>query len=66
MDALEKSCEGKWLEWYRLTPLERWHESGRLWAEYFKKGGSLDPEWDPESPFNDDFYPPETLQIGGA
>ena len=41
-----------WLEWYRLTPLERWHESMKLWQFYLQVGGSLDPEPDPQSPFD--------------
>lgn len=45
--------EGEWVEWYRLTPLERWRESARLWVHYQQIGGSLDPEPDPESPFYD-------------
>lgn len=45
-----------WTEWYRLTPLERWHESMKLWQFYLQVGGSLDPEPDPQSPF-DAFLP---------
>ena len=40
-------------EWYSLTPLERWRESGKLWEIYFSLGGSLDPEPDTQSPFFD-------------
>src|SRR5262245_12785029 len=25
---------GEWAEWYALTPLERWHASGELWAHF--------------------------------
>ncbi len=46
----------EWEDWYRLTPLERWHESGKLWQFYLHVGGSLDPEPDPQSPF-DAFFP---------
>lgn len=42
-----------WKEWYRLTPLERWHESMKLWQFFLQVKGSLDPEPDPQSPFND-------------
>ncbi len=45
--------EDSWREWYCLTPLERWHESMKLWQFYLRVGGSLDPEPDPQSPFND-------------
>ena len=43
----------EWAEWYRLTPLERWRESEKLWQSYFLLGGSLDPEPDTQSPFFD-------------
>lgn len=43
----------EWAEWYRLTPAERWKESGRLWVTYLSLGGSLDPEPDTQSPFHD-------------
>jgi hypothetical protein len=42
----------EWAEWYRLTPQERWLESERLWATFLALGGSLDPEPDPQSPFD--------------
>ncbi len=48
--------EDSWREWYRLTPLQRWHESTKLWQFYLRIGGSLDPEPDPQSPF-DAFLP---------
>jgi hypothetical protein len=48
----------QWQEWYRLTPQERWRESQKLWAFYLSVGGSLDPEPDPQSPFDPDFAPP--------
>src|SRR2546423_9942446 len=57
MIAPEEFCEGEWAEWYQLTPLERWRESGKLWAEYLKMGGSLDPEPDTQSPFYDGSAP---------
>ena len=54
--APEKS-EDEWMDWYRLTPLERWRESEKLWAFFLSIGGSLDPEPDSESPFYDDQTP---------
>ena len=48
--------EDSWREWYSLTPLERWHESMKLWDFYLRVGGSLDPEPDHQSPF-DTFMP---------
>ncbi len=44
--------EDTWLEWYRLTPLERWEESKKLWQFYLSVGGTLDPEPDSQSPFD--------------
>jgi hypothetical protein len=43
----------EWAEWYRLTPLQRWAESAKLWQIYLSLGGSLDPEPDTQSPFYD-------------
>jgi len=53
MVELEDIVGGEWAEWYRLTPLERWHESQKLWTHYLEMGGSLDPEPDSQSPFYD-------------
>jgi hypothetical protein len=47
--------DSEWQDWYRLTPAERWAESMKLWEVYLSLGGSLDPEPDSQSPFNDDF-----------
>lgn len=49
--VLEAICEPEWLDWYRLTPQERWEESMKLWETYRLLGGSLDPEPDSQSPF---------------
>lgn len=43
----------EWAEWYRLSPVERWLESEKLWQLYLSVGGSLDPEPDTQSPFFD-------------
>jgi hypothetical protein len=45
-----------WQEWYRLSPMERWSESMKLWEIYLAIGGSLDPDPDSQSPF-DAFMP---------
>jgi hypothetical protein len=29
----------EWAEWYRLTPIERWLESEKLWQTYLAPGG---------------------------
>ena len=44
---------GEWAKWYRLTPVQRWLESEKLWQIYLALGGSLDPEPDTQSPFFD-------------
>ena len=44
--------DDEWLEWYNLTPRERWRETSRLWEYYLSVGGSLDPEPDSQSPFS--------------
>jgi hypothetical protein len=46
-------ADGEWADWYRLTPIQRWLESERLWNFYLECGGSLDPEPDTQSPFFD-------------
>ncbi len=43
--------EPEWLEWYLLSPEERWQRSMQLWPEYLALGGSLEPEVDFQSPF---------------
>ena len=55
----EQLVEGEWAEWYRLTPIQRWLESEKLWKTYLALGGSLDPEPDTQSPF---FDPKEARQ----
>ncbi len=49
----EQLVEGEWAEWYRLTPIQRWLESEKLWHTYLALGGSLDSEPDTQSPFFD-------------
>ena len=44
--------EEELLEWYLMSPAERWVESQRLWATFLLLGGSLDPEPDSQSPFD--------------
>lgn len=46
--ALREVCEPEWLDWYRLTPQERWRESSRLMELYLAFGGSLDHDTDDE------------------
>ena len=63
--AEARDDEGSWLEWYRLTPLERWEESKKLWQFYLRVGGALDPEPDHQSPF-DAFMPRSTPSADGG
>lgn len=49
----EQCVEEEVLEWYRMSPQERWAESMRLWNTFFLLGGQLDPESDTQSPFYD-------------
>jgi hypothetical protein len=58
----EDIYEPEWVEWFKLTPQERWAESSKLWEFYLAVGGSLDPEPDPQSPF---FFP-EDYEPGGV
>lgn len=57
--------EDSWREWYRMAPLERWHESMKLWQWYLQVGGTLDPEPDTQSPF-DAFQPRGTPSAYGG
>lgn len=50
--CMQTDLADEWQEWFRLTPLERWQESMKLWAQYLAQGGSLDPEPDSQSPFD--------------
>lgn len=56
MVSMEELAGEEWAEWYRMTPSQRWIETGKLWSTYLLLGGSLDPEPDTQSPFFD----PET------
>ena len=52
--------EPEWLEWFDMTPSDRFAESERLLAQYLEMGGTLDPEPDTQSPF---FDPDEWREI---
>ena len=49
-----EEISNEWLDWYSLSPEERWKESARLWETFLSLGGSLEPEPDTESPFFDE------------
>lgn len=40
------------LEWYKLTPAERFTESQKLWETFILLGGSYDEGADSQSPFD--------------
>ncbi|MCP4664997.1 MAG: hypothetical protein GY849_01420 [Deltaproteobacteria bacterium] len=42
---------GAVLDWYRMSPEERFAESQKLWEVFLLFGGSYDPEPDSQSPF---------------
>ncbi len=42
---------GEVLDWYRMSPQERFDESQKLWEVFLAFGGSYDPEPDSQSPF---------------
>ena len=52
----------EWKDWLALTPIERFRESEKIFANYLAMGGSLDPDPDPTSPF----YLPEASGSGPA
>ena len=58
--------EDEWLDWYRLTPEQRWSETQKLWAFYLEVGGSLDTEPDSQSPFDTFFTQRSGVAHGGA
>ena len=53
MIQTEHLVEDEWVEWYRLTPVQRWLESEKLWQIYLWWERPLDPEPDTQSPFFD-------------
>jgi hypothetical protein len=46
----------EWLDWWSLTPAQRFAESEKLWATFLALEGSLEPEPDFQSPF---YFPEE-------
>ena len=52
----------EWKEWLDLSPIERFRESEKIFANYLAMGGSLDPDPDPTSPL----YIPEESSSGPA
>jgi len=59
----ERLVGKEWARWYRLSPLQRWQESEKLWQIYLTLGGSLDVEPDSQSPFfRPGDFPPESAK----
>lgn len=56
----------EWQEWAMLTPLERFQESEKIFAQYLALGGTLDPDPDPTSPFYDSETSGSGIAYGGA
>ena len=56
----------EWQEWIDLTPLERFRESEKIFAQYLAMGGSLNPDPDPTSPFDDPQTSSSGIAYGGA
>lgn len=40
------------LEWYRMSPSERFAESQKLWTTFVALGGRIEPQPDSQSPFD--------------
>lgn len=40
------------LDWYSMSPAERFVESQKLWEVFILFGGNYDPEPDTQSPFH--------------
>ncbi len=59
---LFEDLSDEWKEWLELTPIERFKESEKIFAQYLAMGGSLDPDPDPTSPF----YDAEASSTGAA
>lgn len=57
---LFEDLSDEWKEWIELTPIQRFRESEKVFAQYLAMGGSLDPDPDPTSPF----YDPEESSTG--
>jgi len=63
---IDDIVEPEWVEWYHLTPTERWAASERMWPTYLDFGGTLDPEPDSQSPFGDAVAPGSRAPDGRA
>src|SRR5262249_33846970 len=48
---IDELADAETLEWWSLTPAQRFLESEKLWGSFLALGGSLDPEPDSQRPF---------------
>ena len=46
------SLDNEVLDWFNLSPAERFEESQKLWDSFIIMGGDLEPEPDTQSPFS--------------
>ncbi|MEW6608311.1 MAG: hypothetical protein AB1422_16405 [bacterium] len=44
--------EEETLDWYNMSPVERFIESQKLWEVFVLLGGNYEPEPDSQSPFH--------------
>ena len=58
--------DDEWMDWYKLTPNERWDETIKLWSFYLSVGGTFDSEPDSQSPFDTHFAQRKSIAHGGA
>lgn len=65
-EVFRELCEPEWLDWYALSPVERWNRSQELWNHYLQIGGSLEPEPDTQSPFFDEQAWSQSSPHGGT
>jgi hypothetical protein len=57
-------ADEEWQDWYGLSPEEQFLEAQKLYEVFLLMGGTLDPEPDSQSPFNDFQIPLESIADG--
>jgi hypothetical protein len=50
--SLMSIFEEEVIDWYKMSPAERFIESQKLWEVFVLLGGNYDPEPDTQSPFH--------------
>jgi len=51
LQTAESTTEEEVLDWYSMSPVERFIESQKLWEVFVLLRGNYDPEPDTQSPF---------------